>query len=197
MADIYEKYESSPLLTEWAFDHQPAKTLLWGAEMAEQVSWMRSVAPRPRCISTHLSKSVSLPVASWRFGAAVVVLRDNFYDINVAVVSASPIVVPLGAVHTIVDASWLAGKMRSCAEYEEIGLDDPVFDTDEWLNDFSGKKIIRQGNDVAVAPTAFAQGIEVLPGVSLTPYRRGCSGFIAAMDRERAAALVGLIKEGK
>jgi len=111
-------------LAQWDKHNQPHADLIWRAGMSEQIAKLAAVAtilpnygehdwPEPRVVGHHLSKSVRLPVTCFKLAPydqvhAYVFVRDNFYNLKVAVVSDSPITIPYTVVHT----EWSRAKYR-------------------------------------------------------------------------------------
>ena len=94
-------------LQEWFMDNIPEDKMLWKNAMADQVIFIRDKIYRAfpiktkedyskfkealSVISTHTSKSVVLPVYNIYWGGITFILRENFYDWKVSVISSKPI----------------------------------------------------------------------------------------------------------
>lgn len=96
-------------LLEWSRANEPGETMLWKTAFWNQVMFIRDVvAPRlehafemerqscATVVSTHRSKSIVCPVYSLRTPAFHAWARYNFYDWNVSVQSAKPVVAEFG-----------------------------------------------------------------------------------------------------
>jgi hypothetical protein len=118
-------------LQEWAMAHKPDEDLLYKSGYWRQIIWVRDdlcglvsrgmKGPRikARVISTHGSKSVGLPVYELErpdLGIRLI-LRDNFYNWKLTVMSALPIVADFsGLFHTTppVEPKYTGNPLSSC-----------------------------------------------------------------------------------
>lgn len=82
-------------------------------------------------VSTHMSKSVLLPVVLIKGSHGRFIIRDNFYDYNLAVEWDFPIDIPLEEVYPMHDWNWYLDEMQKKEKYchwnewTEEELNDP------------------------------------------------------------------------
>jgi hypothetical protein len=85
-------------------------------------------------VGDHMSKSINLPVVRFKIGSNIFYLRDNFYDVNLCVVSTNPI--NLSYSELLSDAceeydwDWYLGQIERCRGYTwshftDKEMDDP------------------------------------------------------------------------
>ncbi len=87
-------------LQDWFMENKPADDLLWKDGLAKQVMFIRDTIPGilsrsfeefkeiqlgTEVISTHMSKSVTLPVYRLEWNKYIFIMRYNFYDWKVSV----------------------------------------------------------------------------------------------------------------
>jgi len=87
-------------LQEWINDNNPDEKMLWKKSWSQQVCFVRDEIPdllstnnkdyqtirdNITVISTHISKSIDLPVYCIKANGDKFILRDNFYDWKVSV----------------------------------------------------------------------------------------------------------------
>ena len=99
-----KKLQMNEPLQVWANGNEPDKKLIYAGGFWEQIIFVRDVLERllfgrlrgplepTRVISTHVSKSVKLPVCYMKLaGGLTLVMRNNFYDWKISVESPIPI----------------------------------------------------------------------------------------------------------
>ena len=195
--------------------------LYWKGAALEQLKFFevlaRSLGVECRVAGSHRSKSIELPVVLLeRADGTRVYLRDNFYDVNVCVVSPTELTHSLEELfaHNRKDWNWYLDQIARCEGYswvpgkehhkgaEKIArwkrrLEDPAW----WRHDWSSGVISYEGTfgpgaALYVQPYTFAEGIEDAVSCqekalgALKPYRPGCHAFIAAMGREQVAEFI-------
>jgi hypothetical protein len=69
----------------WVEENDPPQRMLWKGAADMQFTdireWAEILKVDPRVVSTHTSKSITLPVVAFFCPHGVLVLRDNFYDV--------------------------------------------------------------------------------------------------------------------
>jgi len=111
--------------------------MLWKAAALQQIKGFRQFADSlgvPWAVAgQHTSKSIKLPVLHITYEGAEIYLRDNFYDINICVVSEKPITTPLpvlfDGVLTPRDWEWYLGEIKRTREYSWREWTDEQMDT--------------------------------------------------------------------
>jgi len=93
-------------LQTWIANNPVASEMLWKGSAENQLKFMRDTIgellwevkenPEVKVISTHRSKSISLPVYQFTMNGIIFILRDNFYNWKVSVVSQQDINVDFG-----------------------------------------------------------------------------------------------------
>jgi hypothetical protein len=88
-------FQFAQRLEDWLDRNSPRPELYFAVAAATQFEkWFelgQTLELTPHVVSTHMSKSCKLPVVAFRMPGGWVLLRDNFYDINLLVVWDSPI----------------------------------------------------------------------------------------------------------
>ena len=89
------------LLTKWAEENRPKDEMTYKRAYYAQVAFMEYLLPRlgfnindttvPTVISTHTSKSISLPVCEFNIAGVRIIMRDNFHDWKLSVISPIPL----------------------------------------------------------------------------------------------------------
>lgn len=97
-------------------------TMLWKNAALSQLESFKSLAgeigsPEPIVVSSHVSKSITLPVALFSVPHLRIVIRDNFHGLNVWVESDRPITVPLSEIFPAIDFAWYKSQIDSCRGY--------------------------------------------------------------------------------
>lgn len=120
-------------LQEWAHKHVPSDDMLWKGGFGRQVLFLRDYVTHlvgsglywedrgeiVDVISTHRSKSILLPVCEYTrkdLGLRIV-LRNNFYDWKLSVVSERPVIADFaGLFHTTppVAPDYTGDDLRAC-----------------------------------------------------------------------------------
>lgn len=105
----------STSLQEWANTHKPDESMIWKKSFWNQIVFVRDELPKTliekynyslyeaigdevRVISTHTSKSILLPVykISYPGRELTFIVRNNFHDWKVSVISCQPIEADFG-----------------------------------------------------------------------------------------------------
>lgn len=85
-------------LADWIALHQPATEMYWARSALTQFDVFADIAREAAeavVVSTHRSKSITLPVVVFRYAnGAKVQVRDNFYDYKVTVCAPAPVALP-------------------------------------------------------------------------------------------------------
>lgn len=110
-------------LQDWINDNQPKEEMLWKNAWSNQVVWVRDKLPAFLIdnheyedyekirnsiivISTHISKSIKLPVYKITVDDNEFILRNNFYDWKISANLKKPLTIDfnkLGIIHDIVE----------------------------------------------------------------------------------------------
>lgn len=114
--DLQKKGKMKPVpLQDWVNDHVIGDEMYWKGAAGSQISFVRdrlvSLAGWGRywretkrsvtVISTHTSKSIELPVYKIERPGLTLILRDNFHDWKLSVISETPIIADFtGMFHT-------------------------------------------------------------------------------------------------
>lgn len=111
----------NPSLARWAEANAPAPSNFFCDAALEQFEHFVTLGQRigrsPVVVSTHRSKSLTLPVVLYR-GAVNIFLRDNFHDVNLCAVSAEPFSYTFAEVYgEPLPPSWYWKEMNRCADY--------------------------------------------------------------------------------
>ena len=113
--------------------------MLWKGNALDQIEEFKKLAKSLglhwATVGYHTSKSIPLPVVRFSTRNAQVYVRDNFYDINVCVVSKKPITTPLsvlfdGIITPPEPWDWYLNEISRCRgyswrEWTDEQMDDP------------------------------------------------------------------------
>lgn len=184
--EMVELYNKSSDAIEWAAENEPDPDLYYKGGVQSQsrrftaLGTICSIANPPHVVSYHTSKSVRLPVAMfnldfYRNCHAVVLVRDNFYDIKVAVISHVPIKIPYEIIHRRVTQEWYNNEKQKAlswgSEKDEEELKN--FETDEWYTkNWSGGYILRRNDEIWIAggvQSVYCEGINKVLDSYVTP----------------------------
>lgn len=99
--------------------------MIWKNAALDQIKQFKALAERlcvvPEVVGSHHSKSIELPVVRLEINGKAILLRDNFYDVNVCVVSPEPIELSLHGIFEGVlkelDWDWYLGEIARCRGY--------------------------------------------------------------------------------
>lgn len=174
-------WESIPSLSEWREMNVPDPKLIYRDGISYQVGKYTAVAldlqlEEPRVSHYHTSKSVRLPVVMFKIPTGFVLSRDNFYDVKASFVLDQS---PNYFLHEYMLAPYSEEKYEEekqrCIEYREHSGNEDQYQTDEWLEDWSGAQIIRHDSDWWKARdihSVYFEGINKmdLPKEVFTPY---------------------------
>jgi hypothetical protein len=197
-------YINAPTLLGWAVNNPPKPEMIYRDGFHHQVAWMSELSRfaanaidnlEPRVIQTHRSKSIVLPVPAILLGDpngewAIVMLRDNFHDINVAVVSNVPLIIDPSLVFTEMSReTYQAEKKRAYDYMGTTRVTEAQWEDGSWYGEWSAGSLVLKDNKIWVARRAFAEGISSVPGASTKPYSKGCTGFAMSFCDEHEATL--------
>lgn len=144
---------STPI-REWALATVPGDNMLWKGGWGSQIMFFRDelrylmasgldwdeAEGLGQVISTHTSKSISLPVVEYArpdIGLRLI-LRDNFHDVKLSVISRKPITTSFdGLFHTTppVEPDYTGNELADC--YFEGFPDDLIFG---YLSESDGRR---------------------------------------------------------
>lgn len=165
--DNPENFDLAPTAEEWSNLNRPRENLIYGDGQKIQIDRMLEIAERlgvpVRFPSYHVSKSVRLPVAAYKISEEVVaVVRDNFYDVNIAVRSERPLQIRISDLYDSYDRKWYEEHKRRANDYSPGKYD---FSTIDWFKDWSSGSLIQDEdspNIYYLAQTTFLEGISDL-----------------------------------
>ena len=107
----------------WLSENPVRPEMLWKGSAQAQFEKFQAFAERMTpgepltVISTHTSKSIPLPVVSLRLNHGFIVLRDNFYDINMSFLWDFAPDLDLEDVYPSQDWDWYLEKISRCEGY--------------------------------------------------------------------------------
>ena len=109
-------------LIEWAAKNQPSGSMIWKNAWAAQVKCFHDLATmmgmEAYVVSTHTSKSIELPVVEiWGLHGRFII-RDNFHDVNLAVIWDFPIDVPMSVIYSSMSWEQYCTAMRKKEKYD-------------------------------------------------------------------------------
>jgi hypothetical protein len=175
-ANIFELYDSSPTIDEWAKDNVPDEDLIYRSGVAGQcarakavIEIMRLEHGNPDCcrvVSTHTSKSVTLPVIAFRKRIipynfdVIAIFRDNFHDLCCQVVSSHTMDMSLYDLYYPLSEEYMEEKRQGALEYrnktsgywkdkvkpkEEVVYEMQMETAGnwDWYEKYSGSKVFR------------------------------------------------------
>ncbi len=191
MDELLQVYREAPQLDKWASRNVPEDDMCWKMAALRQVEMFtaftkiaRDLEELPRVVQTHRSKSIELPVILWKLDdRGFIIVRDNFHDLKIVVVSAQPVELPYDLVHQrVTQKEYDTEKMRSlryCVKTEGVG---PEYDGDDWIKEWSHSRILRKDGLIYKASDispCYCEGIDRLPLGSevFHPYETGRSEF--------------------
>lgn len=191
-------YEAAPTLSTWVSANLVKEEMLWRNSYQHQVEWMPSLASfsahsEPRVVATHRSKSIELPVPAILLGNpssdwVVLMLRDNFYDVNVAVVSNAALSIDYSIVLT--EMTHEAYHKEKARALEYMGKDPVTKDriteaewrSGAWYEKWASGSLAIEDGKIWRAGRAYAEGISRVPGACIDPYKRDCKAFSVAIN---------------
>lgn len=195
---------NAPTLSAWVSANQPKPEMIWRDSALHQAEWMADLSRfatntiddvEPRVIQTHRSKSIDLPVPAILLGDpnrewAILMLRDNFHDTNVAVVANVPLGIDYSLVFFEMSRERYQEEKKRAMDYmgtERVPL--AKWEDGSWYEEWSSGSLVLEGNRIWVARRAFAEGISRVPGVSTDAYTKDCTAFTMAFCDEHDATL--------
>ena len=185
-------YEAAPPLSLWLAASQPKDEMLWKGGFQAQAEWMPRLAAygahsEPRVIATHRSKSIDLPVPAILVGNpssewAVLMLRDNFYDVNLGVVSSVPLTIPLDLVFSEMSREHYQTQKKRAQDSKMMGdITDAQWEDGSWYSQWSSGELVIDSGKLWLAPRAFSEGISRVPGIEDDRYKQGCTSFVTVL----------------
>jgi hypothetical protein len=194
-------YQDSPTLSKWLESNQPGDNMLWRSSAKHQAEWMVNLASfglcgEPRAIAVHRSKSIDLPVPAALIGNpegnwAILMLRDNFYDVNVAVSANCPLTLDYGLLSVEMSAAEYQTEKKRAYDYMGVkGVTEAQWEDGSWYEEWSGGSLVCEDNKIWIVRRAFAEGISHVPGVSGEPYTHGCNSFTSVLPSHNNDVLV-------
>lgn len=186
-------YEAAPTLSTWVSANLVKDEMLWRNSYQHQIEWMPSLASfsahsEPRVVATHRSKSIELPVPAILLGNpssdwAVLMLRDNFYDVNVAVVSNVALAIDYSLVLTeMTREAYQAEKTRALEYMGKDRLTAAQWEDGSWYEEWASGSLAIEDGKIWRAGRCFAEGISRVPGACIDPYKRGATAFSVAIN---------------
>ncbi len=178
---------------EWAALNPADDSLLWREGLPGQIKDCIAIghlAGLPvRVMGWHTSKSVKLPVSVFRAEIAqeetvYFVMRDNFYDLKLAVVSSCPITIPYEVIHHRVSEEWLADEKKRAHDYcsRNASFDASKYETDEWTESWGSWSVLRDDGEIYICErpsSCYYEGMQHsgVPEAAFQRYERGMSMF--------------------
>lgn len=106
--------------------------MLWKGSALGQIERFNALGKAletdPEVVSTHTSKSITLPVVRYNCDFLILTLRDNFYGINVWVQSQNPINMPYSTIAVEHDMDWYESEIQRKRNYCYKGWTDEEMD---------------------------------------------------------------------
>jgi hypothetical protein len=202
-----------PTLPEWVEANKPKDEMLWKGAFEQSVlrmialtSWCEAVKAPALVVSTHTSKSITLPVIRFQTDHAAWWMRDNLHDVELAFMADRPINVDLsGIFHYMSAVDYTAALKRARGWHERHAKDSESLrdvkqgwllkypDNLGWYEQYGGGKLVRVGE--AGSPEAvyyilsrcYRQGMEYL---GLRDWCPGMAGGTISVDADRAMKFV-------
>lgn len=186
-------YERAPTFSMWLAHTQPKDEMLWKGGFAAQAEWMPRLAvygahSEPRVIATHRSKSIDLPVPAILIGNpssewAIMMVRDNFHDVNLGVVSSVPLTLDLGLVFEEMSREDYQAQKQRAQAYGMPRVTDAQWEDGSWYSEWSNGELVLDNGKIWRAPRAFAEGISRVPGLEFADrYEHGCTSFTSVLQ---------------
>lgn len=119
--------DAMPGIGPWRIEHPLAETLIYrGAALDQDIRFMtlaQAIGSLPVVVAgDHTSKSCALAVARFDVGEVTFLVRDNFYDLNLAVFAPRlPVEVPLETFYQTHDWAWYLGQIARSEGYSWRG----------------------------------------------------------------------------
>jgi hypothetical protein len=97
-------------------------TIHWTNAALTQLNQFQTIANNlnttpPTIVSTHTSKSTTLPVVQITTPHLTIIIRDNFHDLNAWIQSTKPLTTPLSQIYPTHNYQWYLDQIKSCREY--------------------------------------------------------------------------------
>ncbi len=194
-------------ITSWAMNNEPDESLIYKKGMNNQVDRFLQLAEElglkePTVPSTHISKSVELPVPRFEIPNGVIFVRDNFYDIKMTVVSGTEIELDYDDIYCPYSKEKYEKDKKSSLngrpnKYKENKAD---YDGDDWYHKhWSSGPLVREGDKtwtVGRIHEVYCEGISCigLPSSAFEPYKKiGKSNMIFTLETYDYAGLKELM----
>lgn len=185
-------YEAAPPLSMWLAHNHPSDTMYWKGGFAAQTEWMPRLAAygahsEPRVLATHRSKSIELPVPAILIGNpssewAVLMLRDNFHDVNLGVVSNVPLTIPLDLVFSEMSREQYQTAKKRAQDSKMMGrITDAQWEDGSWYDEWSSGELVLDNGKIWLAQRAFSEGISRVPGIADRRYEHKCTSFVTVL----------------
>lgn len=210
MTDLEAIYTAGEDLGVWDKANTPEEGLIYRDGMSEQIGKMAAVATLlpnysqdevcpPKVVGAHLSKSVGLPVACFKFApygqvSAYVFVRDNFHDLKVVVVSDSPIFIPYHVMYREWSQEKYDAEVERYVNYK--GDERPPEGSDDWYSaNWSSGTILRKDGRIYRAGShqeVYCEGINKLglPAETFKPYEDGMQSFVCEVGSYATVATI-------
>lgn len=121
-------------LEYWAKQNEPSTSMHWHAAFFKQIERWQVLGARIGqplfVVNTHRSKSIDLPVVRVETATGHMLLRDNFYDVNIHVDSEVPLVLDMALLHEPMTWDQYLHDVERCRGYRyrdwtDKQMDDP------------------------------------------------------------------------
>lgn len=202
---LRDLFLDAPDIDAWTMKNIPDADLIYKSGQTSQQRKIKAVQDivnlkdPPKVLSSHKSKSVPLPVVGLNFGfyaniKAFGIIRDNFYDIKLGVVSHVPINIPYEFVHyrmTQEEYEEKKQKSLSWAKPEEL----PLYESDAWYSKYTGGSLIRRNNELWIhgsVKEVYCEGFRALnlPKEMFMPYTEEATIFTLSVPTYSKLAVV-------
>lgn len=173
-------YSNSPHIVKWSEENVPSSELCWSDGVENQKQEYCTMAnnlgiPVPRVVSTHISKSVTLPVVAFSIPSGFVISRNNFYDVKGVFILNY---IPDKSLHDIMlipsTEEYLQDQKKRCIKYDKHTGNEDKYKSDAWMQDWSGDQVIRYKDKIYIASgihSVYFEGInKILNNDAFSPY---------------------------
>lgn len=120
-------------LESWVKRHTPSALMFWYGAFVDQIDQWQALGVRVGqplfVVGTHRSKSIDLPVVRVELPDGFMLLRDNFYDVNIHVDSEAPLALDAAVLYETMTWEQYLHNIERCRGYTYRGW------TDEQMND--------------------------------------------------------------
>lgn len=195
LSRVNKKYKESKDIITWAKHNQPDEDLYYKSGVEDQVKKLEALRnilykniELPKVISYHTSKSVSLPVSAFKISEEIfAIVRDNFYDIKLSIISKNPININYSLMHKLMSEKEYVEEREKCRNYKGDSKDNVKYINDDWMRNWSSNSIIRDDDCIYKAFTVhrvYCEGINKLELSNdlFSVYEKGKQMFTCSMD---------------